>query len=113
MGAATLFALPSIVAPDGQMEGIPVALMEAMASGKAVVSTTLSGIPELVENGTSGVLVPPGDSKALARALRSLLENPERARILGQRAQEKVRAEFALPVCVSQLLDLLKREVRG
>jgi glycosyltransferase involved in cell wall biosynthesis len=113
MGEATLFALPSIVASDGQMEGIPVALMEAMASGKAVVSTMLSGIPELVDNGTSGVLVPPGDSRALARALRSLLENPERARVLGQRGQEKVRAEFAIPSCVSQLLDLLKREVRG
>jgi glycosyltransferase involved in cell wall biosynthesis len=112
MSEATLFALPSIVAPDGQMEGIPVVLMEAMASGKAVVSTTLSGIPELVEHGKHGLLVPPGDAAALADALRTLLADPARTREMGLRGQEKVRAEFTLRGCVAELLELLRAEAR-
>jgi glycosyltransferase involved in cell wall biosynthesis len=111
MAEATIFALPSIVEPNGKMEGIPVALMEAMASGRAVVSTTTAGIPELVENGVSGLLVPPGDARALADAMRTLLTNPERARELGARGREKVQREFDLRLCVTQLLDRLDREI--
>ncbi|HVG24123.1 MAG TPA: glycosyltransferase family 4 protein [Thermoanaerobaculia bacterium] len=113
MAEATLFALPSIIAADGQMEGIPVALMEAMASGKAVVSTTLSGIPELVESGTHGLLVAPGDAGGLAGALRTLLEDPARAKEMGARGQEKVRAEFTLRGCVAELMELLRAEARS
>ena len=103
MAEASLFVLPSIVAPDGQMEGIPVALMEAMATGRAVVSTSISGIRELVEHGVSGLLVPPADARALAGAIRELLADPERARRMGERGREKVRAEFTLSECVRQL----------
>ncbi|HYC93498.1 MAG TPA: glycosyltransferase family 4 protein [Thermoanaerobaculia bacterium] len=110
MGEATLFALPSIIAPDGQMEGIPVVLMEASASGKAVVTTSISGIPELVEHGVTGLLVPPGDAQALAASIRTLLEDPARAREMGRRGQEKVRAEFTLSKCVAQLLARLEQE---
>jgi colanic acid/amylovoran biosynthesis glycosyltransferase len=110
MADATLFVLPSIIAPDGQMEGIPVALMEAMASARAVVSTSISGIPELIESGVSGLLVPPGDARAFANAMRSLLEDRGRAREMGLRGREKVRRDFALPTCVSQLVARLDRE---
>lgn len=110
MGEATLFVLPSIIAADGQMEGIPVALMEAMASARAVVSTRISGIPELVEDGVSGLLVEPGDARALASAMRVLLADRERARQMGLRGQEKVRAEFTLPDCVARLLARLEQE---
>lgn len=113
MAEATLFVLPSIVAPDGQMEGIPVALMEALASGRAVVSTALSGIPELVENGISGLLVPPGDAAAFAEAIRTLLADRDRARAMGLRGRETVRAEFDLRECVRQLVPLLAKENRG
>jgi colanic acid/amylovoran biosynthesis glycosyltransferase len=113
MGESTLFVLPSIIASDGQMEGIPVALMEAMSSGRAVVSTSISGIPELVENGVNGLLVPPGDPEALASAMRTLLENRERARDMGLRGQQKVRAEFVLPDCVAQLRQRLAAELRS
>jgi len=112
MAEATLFVLPSIIASDGQMEGIPVALMEAMASGRAVVSTKISGIPELVDDGRSGLLVAPGDAPALARAMRTLLEDRERARQMGLQGQKKVRAEFTLRDCVTQLLSRLALEVR-
>jgi colanic acid/amylovoran biosynthesis glycosyltransferase len=110
MREATLFVLPSIIAADGQMEGIPVALMEAMASARAVVTTAISGIPELVEDGVSGLLVPPGDARALANAMRTLLASPEWAAEMGRRGQKKVREEFTLSTCVAQLDDLLRKE---
>ena len=110
MAEASLFVLPSIVDKDGMMEGIPVALMEAMATGRAVVSTTTAGIPELVDDGTSGLLVPPQDPPALARAIRSLLDDPERARRMGERGREKVRREFDLRHSATQLLQLTDRE---
>ena len=114
MSEATLFVLPSIVDPEtGMMEGIPVSLMEAMASGRAVVSTTTAGIPELVESGLSGVLVPPMDPKALAGAMRSLLTDGELARSMGLRGQEKVKRDFNLYDCVAQLRERLEREIDG
>lgn len=113
MREASIFVLPSIIAADGQMEGIPVALMEAMASARAVVTTSISGIPELVEDGVSGLLVPPGDAAALARALRELLENPARANEMGRRGQEAVRGAFTLAGCSAELLELLRPEVRA
>ena len=110
MAEAAFFVLPSIVADDGQMEGIPVSLMEAMASGRAVISTSISGIPELVDDGVNGLLVPPADALALAHAMRSLLESPERAREMGERGRRKVRAEFELGETVSRLIARLERE---
>jgi glycosyltransferase involved in cell wall biosynthesis len=111
MAEATLFVLPSIIASDGQMEGIPVALMEAMASGRAVVSTSISGIPELVEHGINGLLVKPGDAEELANAMRTLLSDPQRAKEMGVRGQQKVRAEFTIQDCVAQLVSRLESEV--
>lgn len=109
MVEASLFVLPSIVDDDGMMEGIPVALMEAMAAGRAVVSTITAGIPELVEDGVSGMLVPPRDPRALADAMRSLLADPERARVMGERGRAKVCAEFDLRRSASQLIALIDR----
>ena len=110
MAEASLFVLPSIVDDDGMMEGIPVALMEAMATGRAVVSTTTAGIPELVDSGVSGLLVPPRDPRALADAMRTLLNDPEKARAMGERGRAKVRAEFDLRQSATQLLALIDRE---
>jgi colanic acid/amylovoran biosynthesis glycosyltransferase len=110
MAAAAFFVLPSIIDDDGQMEGIPVSLMEAMASGRAVISTSISGIPELIDDGVNGLLVPPADANALARAMQSLLESPDRAREMGERGRRKVRAEFELGETVSRLIARLQRE---
>ncbi len=106
MSESTLVVLPSVVAPDGQMEGIPVALMEALAMGVPVVSTRIAGIPELVRDG--GLLVPPGDARSLADAMRSLLENPEHAAAMGARGRAFVEREFALDRCVALLLARLR-----
>lgn len=107
LARADVFVLPSVIQSDGQMEGIPVALMEAMAAGLPVVTSELSGIPELVEDGVSGVLVRPGSADGVAAAVRELLERPDRARPMGERGRAKVREEFDLAVCAGRLLELL------
>lgn len=110
---ADLFVLPSVVAPTGQMEGIPVALMEAMASRLPVVSTRLSGIPELVEDGVSGLLVPPADEAALAEAITTLCSDTQLRQRLGERGREKVVEEFDLRESVARLRALFEESARG
>jgi glycosyltransferase involved in cell wall biosynthesis len=110
MAEASVFALPSIIAADGQMEGIPVALMEALASGRPVVTTSISGIPELVENEVNGLLVPPGDAEAFAAALQRVLGDPRMRAEMGLNGQQKVRDEFTLDRCTQQLIARIDRE---
>lgn len=110
MAEASVFALPSIIASDGQMEGIPVALMEALASGRPVVTTSISGIPELVENEVNGLLVPPGDSAAFAAALERVLGDPQMSAEMGRHGQQKVRDEFTLDKCTQLLVARIDRE---
>ncbi len=77
-------------------EGLPNAVLESMAAGVPVVATRVGGIPEAVEDGLSGMLVPPGDGAALARAIGMLLEKPELARRLGRAGRERVEVSFSL-----------------
>ena len=91
---ATLFALPCQVADDGNRDGIPVALMEAMAAGCAVVSTTVSGIPELIIDDQHGLLVPERDPVALADALGRLLGDGVLRRRLAGAARQRIEDEF-------------------
>lgn len=83
-----LFALPSFA------EGVPVVLMEAMASARPVLATRIAGIPELVEDGVSGRIVAPGDIQAFAAAMTEILADPDTARRMGATGQRKVAAEF-------------------
>jgi glycosyltransferase involved in cell wall biosynthesis len=80
------FALPS------RTEGLPLVLLEAMASGLPVVATSVGGIPDLVASGVTGLLVPPSDISAMRGALFSLAENPALAHDLGGAAQQRVLA---------------------
>lgn len=93
-GAAAA-VLPCVKAASGDMDGIPVALIEAMGMGVPVVSTRLSGIPELIEDGVSGVLVEPGDPERLAGAIRALLRDPVAAASLGRAGRARVEERFA------------------
>ncbi len=103
---AHVFALPSVPTPSGKREGIPVALMEAMACGLPVVSSALSGLPELVEDGVSGYLCQPRDVAALAEALLRLSQEPELRSRMGEAGRKRVVAEFDLCDNVRRLAAL-------
>ncbi|MEM9581372.1 MAG: glycosyltransferase family 4 protein, partial [Pseudomonadota bacterium] len=85
---ADIFALPSFA------EGVPVVLMEAMASRLPVLATRIAGIPELVRDGVNGLLVPPGDSEALSEALDRLLSDPALCARMGQAGRQTVKEDF-------------------
>ncbi len=104
MGAANVVVLPSIQDRAGRREGIPGTLMEAMSCETAVVASHISGIPELVEDGVSGVLARPGDGRHLAEVLKSLAEDPQATRLLGVNGRLKVLREFQLDDSVSELV---------
>ncbi len=93
---AHVFVLPSRTARSGDMEGIPVALMEAMAQGLPVLATRHSGTPELVEHEVSGLLCAEGDRSALAANMLAFAKTPERWAAMGAAGAAKVRAEFDL-----------------
>ncbi len=100
---ASVFALPCVVDRRGEHDGLPVALLEAMASGLPVVSTPVGGIADAIESGRNGLLVPPGDSRALASALARLLDDPDAAARLGRRARETVLEGFRLDAAAARL----------
>ena len=100
-----IVVLPSITTASGEHEGIPVALMEAMAAGVPVISTTTGGIPELLGDG-AGILVPPEDSKALADAIEQLMKDPELRYKIGAKGKEKVKKEFAIDSVVAKMVEL-------
>jgi len=88
LASSDVFILPS------DWEGIPLAVLEAMAAGLPVVATSVGGLPEVIENGQQGLLIPPGDLEALTTALRILLERPERRASLGAAAAARARECF-------------------
>jgi glycosyltransferase involved in cell wall biosynthesis/peptidoglycan/xylan/chitin deacetylase (PgdA/CDA1 family) len=96
LSGADAAVLASHPTPGGKREGIPVALMEAMASGLPVVATAISGIPELVESGVSGFLVPSGDAAALGAALGRLAGDPELRAQMGRAGRARVVRDFNL-----------------
>jgi colanic acid/amylovoran biosynthesis glycosyltransferase len=87
---ADIFVLPSLA------EGVPVVLMEAMASGVPVISTAITGIPELIESGKEGILVPPSDPVLLAAAIQKIIKEPEKSRTMTLKARQKVLADYNL-----------------
>ena len=93
---AAVLALPSIVTSDGDRDGIPNVLVEAAAIGLPIVSTPVSGIPELVHDAETGLLVPPHDPTALADAIERLLDSPELRERLRAAARTTVEREFDL-----------------
>jgi glycosyltransferase involved in cell wall biosynthesis len=101
--ATDIFLLPSV------SEGLPVALLEAMAYGLAIIATRTGGIPEVLTDDIDALLVPPADARALAEAALSLTDNPERRARLGLAAQRRAAALNVEDVCAT--LDALYREV--
>jgi len=103
---ATVFCLPCRVLKNGDRDGIPNVLMEAMSCGLPVVTTDVSGIPELVRNSVNGLLVPPDDPEAMAEALQHLFRDPLFAEALGNEAVKTIRENFDGEVTTNELASL-------
>lgn len=110
---AHVLSVPSIPTSSGRREGIPVVLMEAMASGVPVVASGISGIPELVEHERGGLLVPPRDPQALANALERLHGDPALRERLGRAGRDKVLREFDLYTNAATLAQRFNVEARS
>jgi glycosyltransferase involved in cell wall biosynthesis len=109
LAAADVVVAPSVPTSNGRREGIPVVLMEAAASGKPIVASGISGIPELVDEGKQGYLVPPRDVAALTNALLRLARDASVRRELGAAGREKVLREFDLTSNAEQLANRFVR----
>jgi colanic acid/amylovoran biosynthesis glycosyltransferase len=103
-----LFLLPSVQDSMGDKEGIPVSLMEAMASGVVVLSTIHSGIPELIDDGVSGFLVPERDALAIQAKMKEIIKNPSLS-LIRENARAKVDNEFNAATLSKQLLSLITK----
>ncbi|OBB29006.1 hypothetical protein A5762_00385 [Mycolicibacterium elephantis] len=111
MASADIFVMPSIVAANRMMEGIPVALMEAMATGLPVIASKISGIPELVEDGVSGILVPEKDPRALARAICAYRNDFDLCVRLGMAARSAVVERYDLQMNTQKLARELEAAI--
>ena len=105
---ADVFVLPCIIASDRSRDGIPNVILEAMAMGLPVVSTHVSAIPEAVEHGKTGLLVPPGDAHALAEAISRLVSAPDERIRMGDAGAKKVVKDFDLPGNTGALISLFR-----
>jgi glycosyltransferase involved in cell wall biosynthesis len=103
LGAADVFVLAS------EWEGNPLSIMEAMASGTPVISTAVGGVPGLIEDGRSGLLVPRGDVKALAHAMRYMVQNPEIRADMGEDSRKRAIEHFDVRVMARLYEDLYER----
>lgn len=96
LNAADFFVLPS------DIEGLPLSILEAMAHGLAIVASDVGGIPEIIQQGINGLLVPPGDDAALAAAIRRVTIDPALRRRLGDAARERASTTFSLSAMVDK-----------
>ncbi|MEP7071272.1 MAG: glycosyltransferase family 4 protein [Verrucomicrobiota bacterium] len=108
--AASMFVLPARIDADGGMDNLPTVIMEAMAAGLPVVSTSVGGIPEMVIDRQNGILIPPDDPPAAAAAMIRLLHDPELGQCMGEEGRARAREHFAIEKCVASLRALLRRD---
>lgn len=107
LNASDVFVLSS------DWEGNPLAIMEAMSAGKAVVSTAVGGVPELIEDGSSGLLVPPGDSRTLAQTMKHMLVNPEARKAIGKAAGARAAERFDVQAMTKAYEGLYEKILAG
>lgn len=108
-----IFVLPSVIAYNGQMDGIPISLMEAMAAGRPVVASAISGIPELVQHGVSGILVDATHPERIASSIRMLMEDPELRAKMGTAGQTRVREAFDVSRTAAEMIGLFDRHEKA
>lgn len=110
---ADVLALPCVVAESGDRDGIPVVLMEAMALGVPVVSTTVSGIPELITSGQNGLLGTPNAPETLANALEKVLGDTDLARSMARAARATIETEFNVDENAAKLYKQFSKAIHG
>ena len=108
LGRAAVLAAPCVVGRDGNRDGLPAVIVEALAAGVPVVSTPVTGIPEVVEDGVTGFLVPEGDPDALAGAIGRLLDDRAAAAKIGRAGRRRIEADFDLAGNVARLRALFE-----
>jgi len=108
-----LMAFADMVVVPSMQDNLPFVVMEAQAAGKAVVASRTGGIPEMVENGRSGLLVSPGDARELAAALSLLLNNPELGRTLGRQARSRAVRRWDGSRMVADILGVYEELMGG
>lgn len=104
--AADLFVLPCRVAADGDRDGLPNVFMEAMSQGLTCISTPVSGVPEIIQDGETGVLVEPDEPEALGVALQRLIGDPVMRQTIGKAGEARVRSGFDHRAGIVELLRL-------
>ena len=109
---AGIVVVPSVLAAGGDRDGLPNVILEAMALQVPVVSTSVSGIPEAVENGGTGILVEPGRPDALADGIERLLKDPGLRNRMGAKARARLEAEFDIRRNVRPLAELFDACIR-
>jgi glycosyltransferase involved in cell wall biosynthesis len=112
LAAADIFALPSVRDESGNVDGLPTVLLEAMSSGPAVVASDIGGVSLVIENGRTGLCVPPGDAQALAGAILSLASEPDKGLELGQAARRAVLERFNWKNVAGQIAGLMEGALR-
>ena len=108
-----LFVLNSRIADDGDRDGLPNVLMEAQSQGLPCIATRVSAIPELIEDGRTGLLVPPDDDVALAEAIRGLIHDANRRRAIGEAGYRRVRDVFGMSQGIDTLCALFAAKAHG
>ena len=108
LAQSALFVLPCVIEKDGGMDNLPTVLMEAMAAGLPVISTALAGLPEMVEEGVTGLLVPEHEPARLAEAMANLLSAPDLARSLGKAGRARAAELFAIEQSARELSALFQ-----
>jgi glycosyltransferase involved in cell wall biosynthesis len=101
--------LPAVIDAKGDTEGLGVVLLEAMSYARPVIASAAGGIVDIVRDGRSGFLVPPGDAPALTSAISRLMEDPARARAFGLAGREDVEANFSWDVIADRLAEIYRR----
>ena len=109
MAAADVVVVPSVVDGSGNQDGLPTVALEAMAAGKPVVASALGGLPLVVQDGCTGLLVPPGDEPTLAEAILTLVRAPAMAQRMGKAAHERVERDLSWDTAAQQYETVYER----
>jgi glycosyltransferase involved in cell wall biosynthesis len=111
LARADVFLVPSVIGAAGARDGLPNALLEAMACAIPAIGSDAVGIPEAIRHGETGLLVPPGDPAALADAIVELAADPVKRLRMGENGRRLVRDQYARPACMESLAGRLRRSI--